>query len=125
MSVICVDFDGTCVKHEYPEIGEDIGAVQVLKRLALNGHALIIFTMRSGQELDDAVNWFMNKGIPLSGINTNPTQSQWTTSPKAYGNLYIDDAALGVPLVRGADGIRPYVDWIEVEKYLIENGFIK
>ena len=44
---ICIDFDGTCVKHEFPEIGEDIGAAPVLKELIANGHRLILFTMRS------------------------------------------------------------------------------
>jgi hypothetical protein len=28
--VIAVDFDGTCVTHEYPKVGRDIGAESVL-----------------------------------------------------------------------------------------------
>lgn len=32
--IIAVDFDGTCVKHRYPMVGEDVdGAVSVLKEL--------------------------------------------------------------------------------------------
>ena len=120
---ICVDFDGTCTTHEFPRIGEDIGAVPVLKRLVKAGHGLILFTMRSdgkrGNYLADAVEWFKKNDIPLYGIQTNPTQSTWTSSPKAYGQLYIDDAALGCPLIDNPKlSSRPYVDWDAVEKYL-------
>ena len=46
--IIAIDFDGTCVTHEYPYIGKDIGAVPVLQRLVKAGHELILWTMRSG-----------------------------------------------------------------------------
>jgi hypothetical protein len=136
---ICVDFDGTCVTHEFPKVGKDIGAERVLKLLVKNGHQLILHTMRSdmknpksrdydihtegGDYLTDAVNWFKERNIPLYGINENPTQKDWTTSPKSYGNLYIDDAALGCPLLY--DESRPYVNWQAVEDYLINVGIIK
>ena len=51
-----------------------------------------------GSYLSDAVNWFKQENIPLYGINTNPTQKYWTSSPKAYGHYMIDDSAIGVPL---------------------------
>lgn len=122
---ICVDADGTCFTHDYPRIGKDIGAAPVLKKLTDNGHNLIIFTMRSGKELDEAVNWFKENGIPLYGIQTNPTQKSWTSSPKAYGQLFIDDAALGCPLVYNTEfHHRPYVDWNKVETELIYKGLI-
>lgn len=117
--IICVDFDGTCVTHSYPKVGTDIGAVEVLKKLVERGHQLILFTMRSGKELTDAEKWFKDNDIELYGVNTNPTQKSWTASPKAYGQLYIDDAALGIPLVYPENG-RPYVDWVEVPKMLKE-----
>ena len=77
--------------------------------------------MRSDKFLDGAVNWFKDKDIPLFGINTNPTQNAWTNSPKAYGHLYIDDAALGVPLIYDGTN-RPYVDWLKVRELLAEKG---
>ena len=137
---ICVDFDGTCVTHEFPKIGVEIGATEVLKELVANGHKLILFTMRSdvvnptgednelhlksGNYLTDAVNWFKERDIPLYGIQTNPTQHTWTTSPKAYGQLFIDDAALGCPLVYGNNHVqysdRPFVDWEKVRSLLVE-----
>jgi hypothetical protein len=122
---ICVDADGTCFTHDYPNIGKDIGAVPVLKKLTDNGHNLIIFTMRSGKELNDVVKWYKDNEIPVYGIQTNPTQGGWTSSPKAYGQLYIDDAALGCPLIRNTrKHSRPFVDWVKVEEMLTEMKLI-
>ena len=142
--VICCDFDGTAVTHEFPKIGKDIGAVPVLKQLVKEGHKSVLFTMRSdrskmkidgltdktvhnvtGDFLTDAVNWFRDNDIPLYGINTNPTQFEWTSSPKAYGQVYIDDAALGCPLLF-SEGFsdRPFVDWWQVYLLLWKNGII-
>ena len=135
--IIAVDFDGTCVTHDFPRIGKDIGAIPVLKDLVRNGHQIILFTMRSNKEsgdvpeedgyispnfgprLDEAVQWFENNGIPLYGINENPSQKDWTDSPKPYAHLYIDDAALGIPL--GYNLLiseRPFVDWVGVRRLL-------
>jgi len=140
--IIAVDFDGTCVTHEFPRVGKDIGAAPVLKELVENGHQLILFTMRSdivspksshgeihtagGNYLTDAVNWFKENEIPLWGIQTNPDQRTWTTSPKAYAQIYIDDAALGCPL-QYDEGFaeRPFVDWEVVRKVLQREGIIK
>ena len=127
--IIGVDFDGTVVTHEYPEVGRDIGAVPVLKKLVNQGHRIILFTMRShtkhnGRDtLNDAVSWFNKNNIPLFGVNENPTQRSWTSSPKPHCNIYIDDAALGIPTVDNPDG-RPYVDWPRVEEMLKEKGIL-
>ena len=122
---IAIDFDGTCVTHDYPRIGKDIHAVNVLKRLVANGHKLILNTMRSGKELDEAVNWFKEHNIELFGANVNPTQKSWTDSPKVYAHLYIDDTALGCPLRHDSWMCKsPYVDWVKVRQYLISNGII-
>ena len=108
--VIAVDFDGTCVTHEYPGVGRSIGAEPVLKELAALGARIVLWTMRSGPKLDDAVKWFAAAGIPLWGVQRNPEQSTWTDSPKCYAQVYIDDAALGAPLCHPL-GERPYLDW--------------
>lgn len=116
--VIALDFDGTCVTHDFPKVGKSIGAEEVLKRLVNDGHKLILFTMRSDEGLADAVNWFMSHNIPLYGIQTNPSQHTWTTSPKAYANVYIDDAALGCPLIHDPKiHKKPFVDWGAVATY--------
>ena len=122
--IIAVDFDGTCVTHEFPRIGKDIGAQRVLKKLVQNGHQLILWTIRSGNRktadvLVPAVEWFEQNGILLFGVNEHPHQKEWSMSPKAYANLYIDDAALGCPLITDPTmSDRPYVDWAKVEVML-------
>lgn len=119
---IAIDFDGTCVTHDYPKVGKDIGAVPVLKKLTDSGHQLILNTMRSGKELNDAVQWFIDNDIPLCGVNENPTQKSWTASPKVYAHLYIDDAALGCPLMFDhAVSNRPFVNWKLVDQYIDRN----
>lgn len=136
---ICIDFDGTCVSHEFPAIGKDIGAIPVLKKLTDKGHKLILFTMRSNRKkkkkvdgveivveenfLSDAIKWFEANDIPLYGVQKNPKQRFWTSSPKAYGHLYIDDANLGCPLVTD-DSERPYADWVRIEEMLVEMNIL-
>lgn len=137
---ICLDFDGTCVSHEFPDIGKDIGAIPVLRELVANGHRLILFTMRSDRKrkkkvdgieviieenvLTEAIAWFERNEIPLYGVQKNPTQRFWTSSPKAYGHLYIDDANLGCPLIYDEECERPYVDWAKVRELLQEKGIL-
>jgi hypothetical protein len=114
---IAVDFDGTVVSHRYPRIGSEIGSVSVLRDLVKAGHSIILNTMRSGKELDEAIAWFKKNDIPLYGVNEDPGQKEWTDSPKVYAHLYIDDCALGVPLKTSALGSR-FVDWGAVRRLL-------
>ena len=122
--VIAIDFDGTCVTHEYPYIGSDIGAVPVLKELTDAGYRLILNTMRSGKSEKEAVAWFKQNDIPLFGVNKNPEQRSWTSSPKVYANLYIDDSALGIPLTTSDLSIRPFVDWVRIREWLVAEGYL-
>lgn len=121
MNTVCVDFDGTVVTHEYPEVGQEVpNAVKVLKALEQKGVRIILWTMRHGDELQDAVRWYEDRGIELFGVNRNPEQGEWTDSPKAYAQLYIDDAAFGCPLRENPQiGGRPFVDWYVVEEVLL------
>lgn len=123
--VIAIDFDGTCVTNDYPYIGKGIGAVPVLKRIVEKGHRIILYTMRDNERLKDAEQWFESNNIPLWGVNNNPEQKKWSSSPKIYAHLYIDDAALGVPLKLNKKISDTYfVDWEKVEIFLRENGII-
>ncbi len=128
---ICIDFDGTVVDHRYPYVGDPVPlAIDWLLRWQELGAKLILFTMRSddgeGQELlSDAVRYLRENGVELFGVNQNPDQLSWTASPKAYGQLYIDDAAFGCPLTHPATFNKPCVDWREVgpavEKLLLQS----
>ena len=123
---ILVDFDGTCTTHDFPRVGQEIGAPEVLRDLVLAGHRLILFTMRSDNNgLTDAVNWFEENDIPLYGIQENPTQRAWTSSPKAYGQLIIDDICLGIPLKVDPNlSDRPFVDWPKCRVLMEELGIL-
>ncbi len=112
--IIAIDFDGTIVTHEYPLIGKPVpGALETMKEFIAQGHKLILWTMRSGKELDEAVEYCKNNGVEFWGINENPDQKLWTTSPKAYAQIYIDDAAVNAVL-RPNPGGRPYLDWFVI-----------
>lgn len=121
--IIAVDFDGTVVTHEFPHVGKDIGAQKVLRRLVAKGHRLILYTMRSDIHLYEAKKWFADNDIELWGVQYNLEQAKWTSSNKCYAHLYIDDAALGCPLVIPDEG-RPYVAWPEVEAELELLGYL-
>jgi hypothetical protein len=125
MATLAIDFDGTSTSHDYPKIGKDIGAQRVLRRLIENGHRLILFTMRSGVQLEESVQWYKDNDIELFGIQFHPTQKDWTESNKCYANFYIDDAAIGVPLKHDAEiSNRPFVDWDTMEQMLISYGLL-
>ncbi len=116
---ICLDFDGTVVDHAYPAIGQPVPhALETLRRLQRRGARIILWTMRSdgpqGNLLQDAVDYLEENGIHLFGINHNPDQTEWTSSPKAYGHIYIDDAGLGCPLITPKGFNNPCVDWKKV-----------
>lgn len=109
---IAIDFDGTMVEHAYPSIGKAVpGAVDSIKEFIRLGARIFLYTMRSGQQLGEACDWCEEQGIKLSGANTNPSQRKWTASPKCYAELYIDDAAVGCPLIFPGRAHDPYADW--------------
>ncbi len=122
--IIAIDFDGTIVDHAYPRVGlPNPGAIETIKALIDNGHSIILWTMRSGQTLEQAVQYLTHNGIKLFGINCNPDQ-HWSDSPKAYAQLYIDDAALGASLVYYPGFQRRALDWSWVELHLLRLNLI-
>jgi len=124
---IGIDFDGTCVTHKYPLLGEPLdNCIETLHKLQAAGHKLILYTMRSEERLAEAVEYLEGEGVKLYAVNENPTQKYWTKSPKIFCNLVIDDNALGAPLIQNSNQInaRPCIDWITVEEMLTEQGVI-
>ena len=100
---ICVDFDGTVVTHKYPLIGEENdNCSEILKRWIRDYNVgIILDTMRSGETLNQAVEWFNERNVPLYGVGKHPTQTKWTESNKSYGIFSIDDRNGGVPMKYG------------------------
>lgn len=99
--IIAVDFDGTIVEHEYPEIGEEIPyAFKTLRSLQDLGHTLILWTFRSGKELEEAVEYCRENGVEFYAINNNTPDEIYDSSlsRKIYADVYIDDRnILGLP----------------------------
>jgi len=121
---ISVDFDDTIVVDAHHIILREVpGALETLRELINKGHVLILETMRSGHDLHEAIEWLNSKGIIFNYINKNPIQKQWTTSPKIYANIYIDNLNVGCPLIYNKS-VYPYVDWIKVRKILVNGGYL-
>ena len=78
--IISVDFDGTVVEHRYPKIGDEIPhATEVLKKLMAEGHKLVMWTVREGRLLDEAVEWCRERGVEFSAINLyRRLQHRWS-----------------------------------------------
>ena len=113
---IAIDFDGTIVEHKFPEIGRAVeGAIWWMKIWKDAGAKIILWTMRSdgaAPYLTDAVAYCAQHGVEFDDVNEGIGDRDWTSSPKAYANIYVDDAAFGCPLRESAEmGARPMVDW--------------
>lgn len=97
---IAVDFDGTIVEHEYPAIGREIPfAVDTLKMLIADGHRIILWTVREGQLLDEAVDWCEQRGVRFFAVNSNfpeedPEKFKDYTR-KLKVEMFIDDRNVG------------------------------
>ncbi len=96
---IAVDFDGTIVTHEYPQIGSELPlAIPTLKKLKEDGHKLILWTVREGDLLDDAVLWCRERGLEFYAVNKefpeeNVKNVHYSRKPKV--DIWIDDRNVG------------------------------
>lgn len=98
--LIAIDFDGTLVEHKYPEIGKEIPfAFETLKRLQADGHRLILWSVREGRLLDEAVAYCRERGVEFYAINRDyPEEEKGSNrhySRKLKVDLFIDDRNLG------------------------------
>jgi hydroxymethylpyrimidine pyrophosphatase-like HAD family hydrolase len=112
--IIAVDFDGTIVEHQFPDIGEEIPhAFKTLNSLHDLGHTLILWTYRSGRELEKAVKFCKKNGVEFDAINNNFQEEihDPSVSRKIYADIYIDDRnILGIP------------DWLTIFKMIKNTG---
>ena len=98
--IIAIDFDGTLVEHKYPEIGKEIPfAFETLRRLQQDKHRLILWTVREGRLLDEAITFCRERGIEFYAINRDyPEEEKGANrhySRKLKADLFIDDRNLG------------------------------
>ena len=98
--IIAVDFDGTIVEHKYPAIGEEIPfAIETLKMLRQDGHHIILWSVREGELLDNAVNWCRERGLEFYAINRDYPEETMDNNPhwsrKLKVDVFIDDRNIG------------------------------
>ena len=98
--IIAIDFDGTLVEHKYPEIGKEIPfAFETLRRLQQDRHRLILWTVREGRLLDEALAFCRERGIEFYAVNRDyPEEEKGANrhySRKLKADLFIDDRNLG------------------------------
>ena len=95
--LIAVDFDGTIVENRYPKIGKEIPfAFRTLKMLQEEGHRLILWTVRVGSELEEAVEFCSKHGMKFYAINENyPGEGKNLKSRKLITEIFIDDRNVG------------------------------
>src|SRR5574344_1908078 len=97
---IAVDFDGTIVEHKYPEIGEEIPfATETLRMLIKDQHRLILWSVREGKALDEAVSWCKERGVEFWAINRDYPEEEVKNnnhfSRKIKADIFIDDRQIG------------------------------
>lgn len=101
--IVAVDFDGTLVDDNFPDIGkvhEDM--FRVIKTIKNMGVKIILWTSRNncekfGNNLDDAVKFCKEHGLEFDAINENIQEVQELTGEdtrKVYADLYIDDKSI-------------------------------
>ncbi len=88
-------------------------AFATLKELQARGHKLILWTFRSGELLDEAVEYCRKNGVEFYAVNKNYPEEIYTDkiSRKVNADIFIDDRNIG--------GFR---GWSEVWQMLHPNG---
>lgn len=96
--IIAVDFDGTIVENRYPDIGKELPfATDALKEIQKKGHQLILWTFRTGRELEEAIQFCRARGLEFYAVNAQFPEEKWEAgiSRKIIADFYIDDRNLG------------------------------
>ena len=98
--IYAIDFDGTLCDNSYPFIGEPkTGIIEFCKNLKAAGHTLVLWTCRSGEYLDTAVDWCNERGLRFDAVNDNlqsHIDEYGNNSRKVYADFYIDDKNLNI-----------------------------
>ena len=135
--IIAVDFDGTIVTHEYPKIGKELPfAIDTLKRLQQSPeYQLILWSVREGFELQEAVEYCRNRGLEFYAVNSNypEEEAQHEEPRKLKADLFIDDRNLGgLPdwgiiyrMIIAGKYLEPITNEIQSEYQLPKKGFFK
>lgn len=121
--IIAVDFDGILCKNSFPHIGEpNYNVISLIRQLIDKGHEVVLWTVRNGKELENAVAWCNDYGLHFCAVNDQAPSNKAeyagkyeTESRKVYADYYIDDHNLEY------DGISDVEDILEggLEKWQV------
>lgn len=97
---IAIDFDGTIVEHRYPSIGKELPfATETLRMLIEDRHKLILWTVREGDLLQEAIDWCKERGVEFYAINRDYPEETLENnnhfSRKLKVDMWIDDRNIG------------------------------
>ena len=101
MATIAVDFDGTIVTHEYPNIGSELPfATETLRMLIRDRHRLILWSVREGKLLQDAIDWCKERGVEFYAVNRDYPEERGMENNnhftrKVKVDYFIDDRGIG------------------------------
>lgn len=126
MLKVAVDFDGTIVENRFPAIGEPmLFAFETLKAMQAKGLILILWTVRKGKELDEAIDFCRNNGIEFFAVNANhPGEGHHPEiSRKIEADIFIDDRNIGgfIGWSKVWQELFPEGKNIELEKVAVKN----
>ena len=97
--IIAVDFDGTLVEDNFPEIGMIRAEIWDKVLEAQNkGAKIILWTSRDNERLKAAVEFCTERGLHFDAINDNLDECKIlfnNDTRKVYANEYWDDKAIG------------------------------
>lgn len=125
---IYLDFDGTVVEHDYPEIGKiNPNSLEVIKKLQDSGHDIILNTMRvefNDGSMKEALDFISSNGIEIFRQTERKIHPPKWNLDKIEDEIFIDDIAANIPLIKASivDGFM--VDWKELEKQLQNKGLL-
>lgn len=95
-----VDFDGTIVSKAFPNIGEiNEEVVKFMDAAIKQGHLVIVWTARSINYEQDAIDFLNKNNVPYSYVNENPEDEyakKGIQGRKIFCDYYLDDRAVNV-----------------------------
>lgn len=96
--IVAIDFDGTIVKDEYPKIGQpQLFAFETIKKMEQKGYRLILWTLRDGKKLEEAVEFCLKNGVEFYAVNKNYPEEilEKRSIRKIHADIFIDDRNIG------------------------------
>lgn len=97
--IYAIDFDGTIVENKFPAIGAlNPEAEQFIRELQKNGDKWILYTMREGHLLQEALDYLKSIDLSPDAANDNLPElcEAFKNNPrKIFANVYIDDHNAG------------------------------